>query len=124
MAGIEAALAELRLNPNRKIQDVATEHGVNRSTLSKRHRGKTTSKENSYNSQQLLKPGQTRALIKYINDLSERGLPPTQAMVRNIAQEIAGKRPGGNWVSRWVKRNEKHLKSAYLNPIDKARKRA
>ena len=32
--------------------------------------------------------------------------------------------PGIKWVSRWVKQNSKYLKSSYLLPIDKNRKRA
>ena len=69
-------------------------------------------------------PRQTKALIKYINNLTERGLAPTHQMVQNLASAIAGKMPGINWASCWVKQHLKVLKSAYLLPIDKNRKRA
>ena len=39
---------------------------------------------------------QLKALIKYINDLTERGLPPTVQMVRNLATGIVGKQPGNH----------------------------
>jgi hypothetical protein len=45
-------------------------------------------------------------------------------MVRNIAAGITGRLPGVNWASRWIGANKNELKSAYLVPIDKARKRA
>ena len=45
-------------------------------------------------------------------------------MVRNLAHAMAPRMPGINWVSRWVKQNSKYLKSSYLLPIDKNRKRA
>ena len=34
---------------------------------------------------------QSKVLIKYINDLTERGLPPTNGMVKNFAATIAQK---------------------------------
>ena len=37
----------------------------------------------------MLNNAQLKVLVKYINDLTERGLPPTVAMVRNIAAGIA-----------------------------------
>lgn len=37
-----------------------------------------------------------RDLVKYVNTLSLRGLPPTNAMLRDFAKDIAGKLPGHN----------------------------
>ncbi|KAF2802629.1 uncharacterized protein BDZ99DRAFT_503812 [Mytilinidion resinicola] len=124
MDAMEAAFAELDLMEKKMYTEVAKKHGIDRTTLSRRYRGITKSKAEAYNSQKLLSPGKTKALIKYINNLSERGLPPTHQMIRNLAQDLAGRMPGIHWVSRWVHSNSKHLKSAYLLPIDKERKRA
>ena len=76
MGKIEDAIAELHLQDKKNIQAMADKHGVNQSTLSKQFNGKTGSKVNSYNSQKILTPGQERALINYINNLSKMGLPP------------------------------------------------
>ena len=121
---MEAVLEELNLMETKNIQKITDKYGVERSTLSRRYYGKTTTKVEGYNSQRLLSPGATKALIKYINDLSERGLPPMYAMVRNLAYIMALRMPGINWILRWVKQNLKHLKSCYLLPINRNQKRA
>jgi hypothetical protein len=124
MDQIEAALRELTLQDTPNITAVAKKHGCNRTTLSRRFRKVTVSKHAAYNKQKFLDDIQSKSLIKYINDLTERGLPPTVAMVRNIAAGIAGRLPGVNWASRWIQANKNEIKSAYLTPIDKARKKA
>src|SRR5688572_9353943 len=88
---IQHALSDLRLNPDQKIQNVANKYGVARSTLSRRLRNVTQSRDEGYDSQRLLTAAQSAALIKYINELTERGLPPTNAMVRAFAAGIAGR---------------------------------
>jgi hypothetical protein len=124
MDQIEAALRELTLQDTPNITAVAKKHGCNRTTLSRRFRKVTVSKHAAYNKQKFLNDIQSKSLIKYINDLTERGLPPTVTMVRNIAAGIAGRLPGVNWASRWIQANKNEIKSAYLTPIDKARKKA
>ncbi|KAF2808807.1 uncharacterized protein BDZ99DRAFT_463684 [Mytilinidion resinicola] len=52
MDKIKAAIAELHLQEKTNIKAMADKHGVDRSTLSKRFRGKTGSKADGYNSQQ------------------------------------------------------------------------
>ena len=103
MASMELALAALRSTeagekPN--ISLVARTYGVSQSALSKRFRGVTGSREDHYNNYRLLNTTQSSALIKWINQLTERGLPPTNAMLENFAREISGKEPGKNWASR------------------------
>ena len=81
MDSIEAALEALSLQSKPNYTKTAKAYNVNRSTLSRRHRQVTGSKASGYNSQALLNNQQSRTLINYINELSERGLPPTVAMV-------------------------------------------
>ncbi|OCK80078.1 hypothetical protein K432DRAFT_298435 [Lepidopterella palustris CBS 459.81] len=50
MDGIEAALAECRLYNKPNFTDIANTYGVNRTTLLKRYRGITGSREDGYNS--------------------------------------------------------------------------
>jgi Tc5 transposase DNA-binding domain len=124
MGSIEEALADLRLQEEPNILQTAKKHKVNRTTLSRRWNNVTGSKEAGYNGQRLLTTVQSNTLKKYINNLTERGLPPTNAMVRNFAVQIAQKQPGPHWIERWLKANKKDLKSGYLTPIDGARKKA
>jgi hypothetical protein len=100
MSQIEAALRELALQDPPNITAVAKKYGCDRITLSRRFWQVTVSKNTAYNNQKLLDDIQSKALIKYINDLTERGLPPTVAIVKNIAAEIIGRQPGHNWLTR------------------------
>ena len=61
-------------------------------------------------------------LITYINRLTERGLPPTPQIVRNIAEEVAKTRLGIHWVTRFYQRYYNRLTSIYLRVIDHKRK--
>ena len=93
---MEAALEELNIQEKRNIQATATKYGVERSVLSKCFHGKTGTKAQGYNSQRLLSPGASQALIKYINDLFKRGLPSIYVMVQNLAHAMALRMPGIN----------------------------
>jgi hypothetical protein len=97
---------------------------VSRSTLSKRVRGVQQSGSEYYDSTRLLNPTQEHVLIGHINHLTEVGLPPTPAMVRNFARDIGGKEPGRSWISRFVERHSKELLRGYLRPLDSARHKA
>ena len=65
---------------------------------------------------------QKNVLVRYINEFSARGLSLTSQIVKNLAEELAGKEVGQNWVGRFVKRKKDMLKSIYLTPIDHQRK--
>jgi hypothetical protein len=106
MASMELALAALRsADPGEKpnIILVARTYGVSQSGLYKRFYGVTGSKEDQYDKQRILTTTQSRALIKWINQLTDRGLPTTNSMLANFAREISGKEPGKNWPSHWLK---------------------
>jgi hypothetical protein len=124
MGSIEEALDDLRSQEKPNILQTAKKHNVNRTTLSRRWNNVTASKQAGYDAQRLLTAAQSNSLKSYINDLTERGLLPTNAMVRNFAAQIAQRQPGPHWVERWLKANKKDLKCGYLTPIDRARKKA
>ncbi|OCK90679.1 uncharacterized protein K441DRAFT_578643, partial [Cenococcum geophilum 1.58] len=65
-----------------------------------------------------------KTLLRYINLLTERGLPPTPQMVRNFAFKILRITPRKNWVLRFIKRYKDKIKLSYLTPADIARKKA
>lgn len=51
-------------------------------------------------------------------------MPPRASIVRNLAEEMIGRRVGKNWTGSFVKRYETRLKSLYLRSIDKDRVKA
>lgn len=124
MDSIEAALAACELSEAPNYAQIAREFGCNRSTLSRRHRGVTRAPEDLHESQQLLSHHQEKELVKYINRLSEKGIPPTCSMVRNFAAELAQIQPGQKWPYRFVQRHQDELKSCYLQGLDLSRKGA
>jgi hypothetical protein len=67
---------------------------------------------------------QEEVLIKHINDFSDRGLPPTTQIVKNLAEEIIHDTVGKNWVSDFVRRKGDRLRSLYLRNIDNMRAKA
>jgi len=89
-ARIAAAIADLKSQVFTDITAAAEEWDVKRTTLSKRFRGKTGSREdaNSYVRQRLTAT-QEKTLIEYINKLDDRGFHPTPQILKNIAQSIA-----------------------------------
>lgn len=56
--------------------------------------------------------------------MTDRGMPPTAQVVRNLAEEITGREVGKNWTSDFVKRHKSRLKSLYLSNIDNLRVKA
>jgi transposase-like protein len=89
-AQIERAIAHLRAQEKPNIAAAAREFGVERTTLSRRFNRKTVSHDEATASVRLkLSPAQEEVLIAHINKLSDRGLPPTPHIVRNLARELS-----------------------------------
>jgi hypothetical protein len=103
-ARIELALAEIGAENAPNYSHYAKKHELVPSTLSRRHRGITTSRnEASSEHRQNLTALQEQALIDHINRLTDRNLPPTAQIVQNIAKEMVGRSIGKNWTSRFIK---------------------
>ena len=81
---INAALEALKLADSIDYTATAKKFGVNRSTLSKRHRGVQGSCEAKAEKSRNLNNTQEDKLIVYIGKLYSKGLPPTHAIVRNF----------------------------------------
>ena len=91
---LELALAEIaQLGPCEKIPytKIAKKYGVVRSTLTRRHQGNTRPREEVSAEQQTINPQQEEDLVRYIEELTERRLPPTRDMIRNFASSVAQK---------------------------------
>jgi hypothetical protein len=121
---MDEAIADLNSSASPCVAQVAREYGVSRSTLSRRWRGVTTSKAQSVEDHKLLNDNQEQELKNYIERLCERCLPPTPAIVSQMAAKLAGKQPGSNWCSRFVERHKAELDSRYLNSLDLQRHHA
>jgi hypothetical protein len=124
MAPIDDALEDLKSQEHPNYSYTAKKYGIERTKLSRRHRGIIGSKEEATEEKRLLNKQQQKNLVQYVNTLSERGLPPTNAMVRNFARDICGKQPGHNWVLRFVSNHKHTLKSDYLEGLDSSRRKA
>lgn len=124
MGSIEAALTALKSQNPPNYNATAKEYGVNRTTLSRRHRGITGSTRELHDSISILTKQQEKTLVEYINKLTNRGLPPTTSMVLNFAADIGKHRPNRCWVARFVKRHSNELQSGFLSGFDLSRKKA
>ena len=72
---VELAIADLESQVRLNYTDAAKKWNIDRSTLSRRYRGLTGSKEDQYSySAKALINVQKDVLVRYINDLSARGL--------------------------------------------------
>jgi len=105
-------------------QATAAKFGVQRTTLIRRHQGKTKSRADYYESRQIMTNDQERDLVNYINTLTHKGIPPTPAMVRTFIYDFTKHEVGKNFVGSFVRKYAEELDSKYLAPIDLARKKA
>ena len=120
---IAKAISDLESQNRPNIADTAKKWQLDRSTLSRRFRGETSSKAESISiASKKLSTTQEEVLIAHINKLSDRGLPPTPQIVKNLAEELAHEEIGKNWVSRFCQRHAHRLSSVYLRTIDHKRK--
>ena len=124
-ARIQLAIADLNAQLVPNYTATAKKYELVRSTLTRRIHGQTESRAESLsNHSQRLTNGQEEVLIGYINKLTDRAIPPTTHIVKNMAEELAGHSVGKNWTSNFVKRHENCLKSIYLRNIDNLRVKA
>jgi hypothetical protein len=120
---IELAIADLESQECLNYAATAKKWNIERTTLSRRYKGVTGSKVDQYfYTVKALINVQENVLIRYINDLNAKGLPPTPQIVKNLAEELANKELNHNWVGRFVERKKTMLKSVYLTTIDHKRK--
>ena len=121
-ARITKAIDAIQRGEFTEYSKAADYYGCSCSAVSRRIRGltKTRQQANSF-WHQCLTIEQEEVLIHRINTLTDRGMPPTSHIVRNLAEEIRGGPVGKNWVGQFVKRHSIRLKSLYLRNIDNLR---
>ena len=97
---------------------------LHRTTLSRRQKGQIQSRQDYREQCGLLSRAQQEQLLKYIDELTRRGLPPNHHNIRTFAYNICGKWPGKNWASRFVQQHQDIITSQYLTGFDISRKKA
>ena len=122
---LEEALADLRVQDIPNCRATAAKYKVNDTTLTRRFKGIQVSRQDAISEHiQCLTIAEEQQLIQTINNLTNRGIPPTPQMVKNLAEEVIGRMVGKNWTSDFVKRHKDELKSLYLQNIDHQRTKA
>jgi DNA-binding transcriptional regulator YhcF (GntR family) len=112
MSQIEAAIAAIEsLEPGEQFsyRQLAIEFACSRTTLARRHQGLASSRSTMAENQQALHPQQEQELLRYIRTLTERGLPPTGAMIQRFGSDISKKELGKNWVDWYIQRHKVDL---------------
>jgi Tc5 transposase DNA-binding domain len=122
-ARIANGISDLESQNPPQYTDTAKKWNVDKSALWRRCQGQTISrKEATSGTRSKLTNVQEETLVTHINKLSERGLPQTPQIVKNLAEEIAKREVGKNWVARFCQRHSHGLSSFYLRTIDQKRK--
>jgi hypothetical protein len=102
-------------------QAYADKYNVSRTTLSRRHRGVSQSREDYKATQRVLTTPQEQQLVRYIKTLTERRIPPTRALIRQYASLLAPWELGDAWVTRFLHRHQFHLISRWSAGLDQPR---
>ncbi|PVH90637.1 hypothetical protein DM02DRAFT_547429 [Periconia macrospinosa] len=127
MAPIDDALAFLNTfepGEHPSYSEIARKYGVERRTLARRHQGKNKSREAATEDQYRLSPQQEKSLVKYIQLLTERRLPPTRSTIKNYASCVSESDVSETWVTRFLNRHREELKSIWTSAMDRCRHRA
>src|SRR5450432_2768209 len=122
---LDLALADLAKQAKPNFSGTATKYQVHRTTLQRRFLGTQQSRRiASSDNHQCLSLAQEETLIDFINDLTNRSIPPTSQIVRNVAEELAKGPIQPNWVGRFTRRYKDRLHTKYLQTIDAKRVKA
>ena len=109
-AQIGTAIAELKSQKHINYAEIARKWKLTDTTLRRRFIGKTMSiQEANTESRQKLTSIQEEALIEHANKLTDRGIPPTPQILKNIAEEISRTKLGPNWVARFCKQHKRKV---------------
>ena len=100
---IKLALDDLESQLIHNYSATAKKYGISRHTLARRHKGETSSRALANSKfRQCLTNHQEDILIGHIKWLTDRRLPPTSQMLKNLAEEIIGGPIGKNWVGNFI----------------------
>ncbi|OXV05138.1 hypothetical protein Egran_07094 [Elaphomyces granulatus] len=117
-ADIKLALNDLKSHKSPNYTATANKYNVDRNTLSRRYKGICMSNHDEHSAyQNFLPDAQEEVILGYINDLSDRGMPPTPQILENIVIEIVKQPIGRNWITRFCQRYRNEIKKR-LSSLD------
>ena len=96
MAPIQSKLVALEPQEPPLSDDDESSEQLHRTTLARRAKGEIQPREDYREQCGLLSRAQKERLLKYIDELTRRGLPLNHHNVRTFAYNICGKWPGKN----------------------------
>ena len=103
-ADLQLAIEEIAKSDTPKYMVTSKRHGVPRQTPRNRFLGKTMSRQEAMSEyHQSLTTAQKEAPMKPIYRLTNRGLPSTNSIVRDLAEEINGRSVGKDWSNEFVR---------------------
>jgi helix-turn-helix, Psq domain len=115
---MEAAIAHLDRRKSLIYAAAAKIYGIPSSTLARRHKDLTVSRATYH---QRLNNVREDTLLGYIDALTDRHIPPTTQIIKNLAEEIVKGPIGKNGTARFIKRYFNRICSPYLRPLNRAR---
>lgn len=125
MGQIEAAIAHLKAAAKPNYAQTARTFGIQETTLRRRFLGLTASRAlTNSEHRQLLNDVQEDTILRYIDRLTDKFIPPTTQIIRNLVEELIGRPVGKNWAAGFVERHKDRICSKYLRPLDRTRAHA
>jgi hypothetical protein len=111
----------VRLEINSRTAKLQKKFGVDRTTLSRRHKGAQASNKAKSQDQQLLNPQQEDELVGYIETCTRDGLPPTRGILKNFGSAVAQSEVSESWITRFQHRHPDELITKWDTGIDRER---
>ncbi|RFU26763.1 hypothetical protein B7463_g9572, partial [Scytalidium lignicola] len=100
---MDEAITDLKSQEEPNYSATALKYGVNRTTLARRFKKIQGTREDANSeTRQRLNSTQEKVLIGHINRMTDRGMPPTSQIVKNLAEEIIQGLVGKNWVANFL----------------------
>jgi hypothetical protein len=122
-ADVQLAISDIQNHQINSLRQAESIHSVPRRTIQRRRDGKHYRRDCEPNSKSLTKL-EEEVIIQRILDESLRGIPPSKAHVRDMAdrllRERGGNPTGKNWVDRFIKRTPE-LRTRWSRPYDRQR---
>ena len=116
---MEAAIAHLNRQKSVSYAEVAKIYGLDPSTLARRHKGITVSRTEATSIfRQRLNNTEEDTFLSYIDSLTDRYIPPTTKIIKNLTEEIVRGPIEKNWTARFIQRHSNHICSLYLRSLD------
>ena len=121
-AQIERAIAHLNRQETLNYAATARLFEIEPSTLRRRHQGLTVSRAEAYsNVHQRLNNVEEDELLRYINSLTDRHIPLTTQIIKNLAEEMLKGPVDKNWTAGFIRRHSKRIYSIYLQSLEHTR---